>query len=279
MIRVENLTKKIDDFILNNISFSLDEGFIMGLIGPNGSGKTTIVKILMGLIKEDKGTVTLFDKNFNDNEEFIKNNIGFVYDELKFYSHLKVKDFENIVSGFYKKFDKKLFNMYLKKFEIKKKTVIGSLSKGQAMRLMLANALSHDAKLLILDEPTAGLDPIVRKEILTLLQENIEDGKRSVLISTHITSDLDGIADYITFINNGDLVFTEDMETIKEKYKILRGTKEELEASKINFIGIKKTPYYFEGLFIDEGLGCIDKVESANIEDILFYYAKGENNV
>ncbi|EOR20060.1 ABC transporter multidrug-family ATP-binding protein [Clostridium sartagoforme AAU1] len=276
MIRVENVNKTRGKFKLEDISFELKEGYIMGLIGPNGSGKTTLIKMLLGLTKSDSGEIKIFDKDIFEDEIYIKDNIGFVFDNLNFYSHLSVKDFKKIVSKAYSKFDSNLFDSYLWRFGIHKKLYIGELSKGEEIKLMIANALSHDAKLLILDEPTAGLDPIVRKDILKLLQQEIENGKRSVIISTHITSDLDGIADYITFINKGKLIFSQDMEWIKERYRIFRGSKEELEESKLNFISIKETKYYTEGLFINrKGLDS-DNISIPNLEDVMFHYVKGE---
>lgn len=279
MLRVEGLKKKVGDFILDDISFELKDGFIMGLIGPNGSGKTTLIKSILGLLIPDKGSVEFDGKVILDDEIMVKNNIGFVYDDLNFYSNLKVKDFEKLISNMYINFNSSIFNGYLERFNISKKSIIGSLSKGESMRLMLANALSHNARLLILDEPTAGLDLAVRKDILNILQEAIEDGDVSVLLSTHITSDLDSIADYITFINNGKLIFSRDMESIKEKYRIIRGTKEELESKNINFINIKKTPYFYEGFFINNIDKDIEESERVTLDDIMYHYLKGDGNV
>ena len=149
MLRVENLSKKFDNFQLNNISFNLEEGFIMGLMGPNGSGKTTLIKLIMGLLQPDEGKVYFKGKDISENPKEFKENIGFVYDNLYFYEHLKVKDFMNMISGFYKNFDKEKFENYLLKFNIKKNLKISSLSKGQSIKLMLAKALAHDAKLQI----------------------------------------------------------------------------------------------------------------------------------
>ena len=279
MLRVEKLKKKIGNFTLEDISFELKDGFIMGLIGPNGSGKTTLIKSILGLLIPDEGIVEFDGKLILDDEIMVKNNIGFVYDDLNFYSHLKVKDFEKLISNMYMNFNSSLFNIYLQKFNISKKSIIGSLSKGESMRLMLANALSHNAKLLILDEPTAGLDLVVRKEILNLLQEVIEEGSRSVLFSTHITSDLDEISDYITFINNGKLIFSTDMESIKDNYRIIRGTKEELESKNINFINIKKNPYFYEGFFVDNYDKDVKESEGVTLDDIMYHYLKGDGNV
>lgn len=276
MIRVENLSKIRENFRLENISFELKEGYIMGLVGPNGSGKTTLIKLLLGLIKADEGKVEIFNKDIFQEEVYIKENIGFVFDNFNFYQHLNIKDYKKILKSSYSKFNEKLFNLYIESFGIKSKSYIGNLSKGEAIKVMLAGALSHEAKLIILDEPTAGLDPIVRKDILKLLQESIEDGNRSVIISTHITSDLDGIADYITFINKGKLVFSKDMEWIKERFRIFRGSKEELENSNLNFISYKKNKYYEEGLFINKNGLSSENISVPTLEDIMYHYIRGE---
>lgn len=276
MIKVENLCKSLGDFKIEDISFKLDKGYIMALVGPNGSGKTTLIKMILGLIKADRGEIKLFDKNLFEDEVYVKDNIGFVFDSFNFYSNLKVKDFKKIARESYSKFNSKVFDSYIKKFNINPKACIGNLSKGEAMKVMLANALSHDAKLLILDEPTAGLDPVVRKELLSILQEEIVGGNKSVILSTHITSDVDDIADYVTFINKGKLVFSKDMEEIKDKYRILRGPRGEFENSNINFISIKEKKYYCEGLYIDETGREDEKTHIPKLEEIIYYYVKGE---
>ena len=244
MVKVENLSKSRGEFKLENISFELKEGYIMGLIGPNGSGKTTLIKLILGLLKADEGEIKIFNKDIFKDEIYVKDNIGFVFDNFNFYQHLNIKDYKRILRNSYSKFDEKLFDSYIEGFGIKNKSYIGNLSKGEAIKVMVAGALSHDAKLIVLDEPTAGLDPLVRKDILKLLQEVIEDGGKSVIISTHITSDLDGIADYITFINKGKQIFTKDMEWIRDRFRLFRGSSEELNNSKLNFISIRKNKYY-----------------------------------
>ena len=280
MLRVENVSKKFDNFELKNISFHLEEGFIMGLIGPNGSGKTTLIKLIMNLLQADEGKIYFQGRDISENSREFKENIGFVYDNLYFYENLKVKDFKRTVSSFYSKFDSEKFDDYLMRFKIDKNTKIKNLSKGQNIKLMLANALSHNAKLLILDEPTSGLDPIFRKEMIEILQEELENGDKSVLISTHITQDLTQAADYITFINNGKLVFSEDKEIISERYKVIRCEKEDLDNFSVDLINRKDTDYYSEGLFIDNenkinGLN----IQKASLEDIIYYYGKGLENV
>ena len=276
MVKVENLCKRRREFKLENISFELKEGYIMGLIGPNGSGKTTLIKLILGLLKADEGEIKIFNKDIFEDEIYVKDNIGFVFDNFNFYQHLNIKDYKLILKNSYSKFDEKLFDSYIESFGIKNKSYIGNLSKGEAIKVMVAGALSHDAKLIVLDEPTAGLDPLVRKDILKLLQEVIEDGNKSVIISTHITSDLDGIADYITFINKGKLIFTEDMEWIRERFRLFRGSRDELENSKLNFISIKKNKYYEEGLFINRKDLVSENISTPTLEDIMYHYIKGE---
>ena len=279
MLRVEHLSKKFDNFQLNNISFNLEEGFIMGLMGPNGSGKTTLIKLIMGLLQPDEGKIYFKGKDVSENPREFKENIGFVYYNLYFYENLKVKDFMNTVSTFYKNFDKDKFENYLLKFSINKNSRIRSLSKGQSIKLMLAKSLSHNAKLLILDEPTSGLDPIFRKEMINILQEELESGDKSVIISTHIIQDLSRSADYITFINNGELIFSEDKDKISENYKVIKGTKEELDSISEMIINRKDTPYYSEGLIIDKGNKLqSENIQKADLEDIIYYYGKEIKN-
>lgn len=279
MLKVDNVSKKFDGFELKNISFKLEKGFIMGIIGPNGSGKTTLIKIIMNLLQQDEGNIYFMDEDINTNQKYFKENIGFVYDNLYFYENMRVKDFRRTIVDFYKNFEIKKFDNYLDKFEINKNSKIRNLSKGQNIKLMLAKALSHNAKLLILDEPTSGLDPIFRKDMINLLQEELEDGEKSAIFSTHITQDLEQAADYITFINNGNLVFSESKEFINENYKIIKGTKEDLDNLGIDFIKRKDSRYYSEGLFIQEGYK-LDKenIKIATLEDIIYYLGKGNMN-
>ena len=276
MIKIENLSKRRSNFNIEDISFELKEGYIMGLVGPNGSGKTTLIKLILGLLKPDKGEINIFNKNIFEDEVYVKDNIGFVFDNFNFYQHLNIKDYKRILRSSYSKFDEKIFNKYIESFGIINKSYIGNLSKGESIKVMLAGALSHDAKLIVLDEPTAGLDPLVRKDILRLLQEVIEDGSKSVIISTHITSDLDDIADYITFINKGKLIFSEDMEWIKERFRLYRGSEEELKNSNLNFISIKKNKYYEEGLFINKNNLDLENISMPTLEDIMYHYIRGD---
>lgn len=277
MLELKGVSKDFGSFKLENISFKLEEGFIMGLIGPNGSGKTTLIKLIMNLLNCDSGEIYFMGENIKNNTKKLKENIGFVYDDLHFYENLKVSDFKKTVSSFYFNFDNEKFGSYIQKFNISENSKVGKLSKGQKIKLMLANALSHNAKLLILDEPTSGLDPIFRKEMINILQEELENGEKSVIFSTHITQDLEQAADYITFINNGKLVFSKSKEYIDENYKIIKGSKEELES--IELISRKDSHYYSEGLFIKSGYEVeATNINKASLEEIIYYYGKENIN-
>ena len=281
MLRVENISKKFDNFELKNISFHLEEGFIMGLIGPNGSGKTTLIKLIMNLLEADEGKIYFKGKEISQNLREFKENIGFVYDNLYFYENLKVKDFKRIISSFYSKFDSDKFDEYLLKFKIDKNTKIRNLSKGQNIKLMLANALSHNAKLLILDEPTSGLDPVARNEILDIFQDFIQDENKGIFVSSHITSDLEHIADYITFINDGEIIFTKTRDELLENYGIVKCTEEDFKKiDKKDYIKYKKNRYEYDVLIENKyefkkkyDISVIDKT---SLEDIMLIYIKGE---
>ncbi|UWD48147.1 ABC transporter ATP-binding protein [Clostridioides difficile] len=281
MFKVKNITKKLGKFKLNNINLELKEGDIIGVIGPNGSGKTTLIKIIMGIIDADEGEIELCNETIDNSPVSFKNNIGFVYDSLQFYPHLKVKEFRRIISLFYSDFDRERFDEYLEKFEIEENIHIKNLSKGQSEKLMLANALSHNAKLLILDEPTAGIDPIVRKEIMQYLKDFVKNGSSSVIISTHNTDNLIRIADYLIFINKGNQIFTIKKDMIEHEYKIIRANKAELEEIKESIVGVKEYKYYSEALLkIGDNLKIksllieIDKhkVKNPTIEELMYYY-------
>lgn len=275
ILHVDNLCKKYKNFKLNNVSLQLPKGFIMGLIGENGAGKTTLIKLIMNLVKKDSGDIKIFDKDNVKFEREIKDRIGFVYDEVCYYDHMSLKENGNMVSVLYSKWDKDKFNYYLNKFELNKDKKLKELSKGMRMKFSLCIALSHGAEFIIMDEPTVGLDPVVRSEVLEELQSLMENENMGVLISTHITSDLERIADYITFIKDGSIVFSKPKDEIMEAYKIIKGDCDILtkEVEK-HFEGISKNRFGFEGLTsqvdkVREILGDNIVVDRATIEDIM----------
>jgi len=204
----------------------LPYGYIMGLIGPNGAGKTTTIKLIMNLLRRDDGEIRIFGKDNLEYEMEIKSRIGFVYDTPTFYEHLNLKQMKNIIAPFYKNWDEVLFQRYIKEFELPLKRKVKALSRGMLMKFALPIALSHHAELIIMDEPTSGLDPVFRRELLDILSALIQDEKKSILFSTHVTSDLERIADYITFINRGKVVFSRTRDEIFEKYGVVKGGKQ-----------------------------------------------------
>jgi len=223
-LKVENISKQYENssFFLKDVSFVIPNGTIMGLIGENGAGKTTTLGCILNTLKKDSGKILFFGKELSDEATIIREEIGVVYDEGNFPEYLTADKLENIVSDIYTKWDSQLFANYLKKLKLNSAKKLKHYSKGMLMKLSIAVALGHKPKLLILDEPTSGLDPIIRDELLEIFMEFIQDEEHSILLSSHITSDLEKIADYITFIHDGQTIFTEDKNTLIYKYGVLR---------------------------------------------------------
>lgn len=284
ILEINNLSKNYQEFSIKDVSFSLEPGLIMGFIGPNGAGKSTTIKLIMNLIKKDGGEIKVFGKDHLRHEREIKEKIGFVYDENYFYEELTLIDMKKIIASFYKNWDEKEFEKYIKLFDLSLKQKIKELSKGMKMKYSLALALSHHAELIIMDEPTSGLDPIIRSELLEVLYEIIQDERKSILFSTHILRDLDKVADYITFINNGRLVFTREKDEILESYQVIKGDKKILsEEIRKQFIGIKEHGFGFEALAatnfsLKSSLKDGVIYERPTLEDIMVYTVRGNIN-
>ncbi|MCR1898362.1 ABC transporter ATP-binding protein [Irregularibacter muris] len=282
MLQVENLSKSFKNFNLDNVSFHLEPGYIMGFIGPNGAGKTTTIKLIMNLLKKDEGKIKIFGKDNVQQEKEIKDRIGFVYDSSYFYEDLSIKQMKDIISPFYSHWVEDTFQKYLKRFDLDPKQKIKKLSKGMKMKFSLSLALSHQAELIIMDEPTSGLDPVFRREILDILYDIIQDENKSIFFSTHITTDLEKIADYITFINKGRIIFSKSKDEILESFKIVKGAPHLLDASiRKNFISLRETKVGFEGLtesprIIQNTLKDKVIIEKPSLEDIMVYMVRGE---
>jgi len=281
ILEIKNLTKSYKDFTLDNLTFNVERGSVMGFIGPNGSGKSTTIKLIMNLIKKNSGDINVFGLDNSKHDKEIKQKIGFVYDENYFYEELNIIEMKNILRPFYKSWNDTLFEKYVKEFELPKKNKIKTLSKGMKMKLSLVFALCHNAELIIMDEPTSGLDPVFRSELLDILYNIIQDENVSIFFSTHITTDLEKIADYITFINKGKLVFSQTKDEIVENYGIVKGSKDLLDNdTRREFVSIKETNFGFEALTKDiikarkifSGKGIIEK---ASLEDIMVYTVRG----
>lgn len=221
----------------------------MGLVGPNGAGKTTTIQLILNMLKMDAGEISVFGLDNVKNSKAIKQDIGVVFDKLFYVEDWTIDDTEKAISIFYKNWDSNRFREIVNSFKLPLDKKLKEFSRGMQMKLMLACAFSHDAKLLILDEPTSGLDPLTRDEFLEILQDYIKDGERSVLFSTHITSDLEQVADYITFINNGKMIYSGNLDSLIDKYKLIKGKPEDLtkELEKKIF-GLRLTEVSFDGL-------------------------------
>lgn len=284
ILEINNLRKSFKDFTLKDISFSVPKGFIMGFIGPNGAGKSTTIKLIMNLLKKDSGEIKVFGLDHAQHENEIKNRIGFVFDENYFYEELTILEMKRFVSAIYKNWEEHTFTKYLKEFNLPPKKKIKDLSKGMKMKFSLAIALAHKAELLIMDEPTSGLDHAVRSELLDILSFLIQDENKGVFFSTHITSDLDKIADYITFINNGEIIFSKTKDEILDNYALVKGEKHLLdqEVKKI-FVGIKENQFSFEGLV--DNRSKLERpfkehliIEKPSLENIMIHYMRGKQN-
>lgn len=281
ILEVDNLHKEYRDFKLN-VSFSLERGYLMGFIGPNGAGKSTTIKLIMNLLKKDSGAIKVFGLDNVKNEIEIKQRIGFVYDQNYYYDELTVEEMKGIISRFYADWDDELYRSYLKIFDLDPRKKIKELSKGMQMKFSLIMALSHHAELIIMDEPTSGLDPIVRRELLQILSEILQNENKGILLSTHITSDLDKIADYITFINQGRIVESTTRDFLLENYGVVRGKKELLmQTDKGLLIGVKENEFGFEALVKDKArareiFGDKIIIDKPTLEDIMYYQIDGK---
>lgn len=263
--------------VLRGIDFKIEEGLVTGFIGMNGAGKTTTIKTILGLITPQAGEIKLFGMPLKGNEKEIKNRIGIVFDNGYLYEDLKLSDMKQIFAGAYTKWDEETYKKYMKKFELDEKQKVKELSKGMKMKYSLALALSHHADLLIMDEPTSGLDPKVRMEFLEIIREFISEEGKTVFFSTHITTDLDKVADRIIMLNEGDVVLNEDKDTLIDEHALVKGDKAMLtEQNRKWFVSLMERGFSFEGLtnHSDRVKREMNKAvcERPTIEDIMVAY-------
>ena len=280
-IEVRNLTKEYENFKLENVSFNVGKGTIMGFIGENGAGKSTTIKAILNLIKKDNGLITVLGKEIKRNEKGIKNELGIVLNDGNFNEKLNVKAINKIMKNIYKRWDDDVFYKYIEKFNIDTSKKIEEFSKGMKMKLSIAIALSHKAKILILDEATSGLDPVARDEVLDILMEFIQNEENSILMFSHITSDLEKIADYITFIHNGKIIFSENKDKLIYDMGVVKCTEKQFKT-----IEVQDRMFYKKGIFNYEVL--IDNrdefskkypslvINNSNLEEIMLFYIKGD---
>lgn len=274
MLKVKNLCKTYPSFRLDNVSFVLPEGYIMGFIGLNGSGKTTTLKSILNIVHPDSGEVEILGKNTATHETEIKKNIGFMLGSFDFYPKAKVSKITQVYRNFFDNWDEEKYRQYLHRFQLDENKRISELSAGMRVKYGLTLVLSHNAKLLILDEPTSGLDPLARDDLLDLFQEIIEDGKTSILFSTHITSDLDKCADFILMIKNGRIIANTTKDDLINSHALISGKKEDLTDELFsNLISVKKSNLGFKGLILRKNIKNNNLViEKPNLEDIMVYY-------
>ncbi len=280
-IEINDVVKKYDSFLLDHIDFVVPIGSVVGFVGENGAGKSTTLKLLLDLIHKDDGKITIFGHDHQTLTALEKQEIGVVLDDSFLSEYLTITDVNNIMKGLYHNWDETLFFHYTKKFSLPTKKLIKEFSSGMKMKIKVISALSHHPRLLILDEPTSGLDPIARTELLDIFREFMEDETHSILISSHITSDLEHIADYLVFIHNGKIILKDEVQNLLEQYGILKCSFDEFQTlQKEDYITYVKQKYSYEVLVSDKdkirkkySFSVIDK---PNIEDIMVLYVKGE---
>lgn len=278
ILQVSGLCKKYDGFSLDDVSFSLPYGCIMGFVGENGAGKSTTIKAVLNLIRRDRGEIQVFGKDNIQNELEIKEQIGVVFDSLNLPEMIRPLDVGRMMKSVYRQWDGDQYTRYLSQFQLPAKKLVKDLSRGMKMKLAIAVALSHNARLLLLDEATSGLDPIVRDEILDILLEFIQDESRGVLFSSHITGDLEKIADYVTFIHQGKILLSEPKDLLLEKYGVVQCTKEALAGlDKSAVVGVRRHQFGVEALVKKEKIPGAYTVGKASIEDIMLFIARGEH--
>lgn len=280
-LKITGLCKNYGDFSLKDINLAVPEGTVVGLVGENGAGKTTTIKASLDLIKKDSGKVSFFGKEMSEDPLGIRSDIGVVFDSLHFSYGLNIEKIEKICSAIYDNWDKKVFEEYIEKFSLPEKKIIKEFSTGMKMKLNLAIGLSHNARLLIMDEPTSGLDPVVRDDILEIFLDFMQEEKHSILLSSHITSDLEKIADYIAFIHDGRVIFCMPKNTLLYEYGIIRCSRDDFErVNPKDIIAWRMEDYQCSILVGDRKLAAEKYpnmvIDSPSIDEIMLLYVKGE---
>lgn len=278
-VEFNHVTKRYKDFSLDNINFVIPRGFVTGIVGPNGSGKTTIIQLMMNILHSDTGSISLLGKQHTNHH--IKQKIGFVYDDLFMYENFNIVKMKSFIAPLYETWNEELFEKYVDAFELPKRKKIKHFSKGMKIKCSLLFALAHEPEFIVMDEPTAGLDPIFRKELLELLRGLMMREEQTIFLSTHITTDLDRFADYIIFIDKGEIILQTSKTDIQKQYRFIKGSTAFLDQDIQNdFIGLYESDIGFSGLYkgdvslfddIDEDI----LVQPPTIEEMLYFLTKG----
>lgn len=280
VLEIRNLYKNYEDFCLQDVNMSLEKGTLTGFIGPNGTGKTTTIKCILDMVQPDKGKITILGMDSVSSNLEIKSKLGIVLDDGHFYEDLSMGKMKKLIAPMYPTWDDESFYSYMNKFGLSEHKKIKDLSRGMRMKYALAIALSHGADIFILDEPTSGLDPLVRSELIEILKDIVCEENKTVLMSTHITSDLDKIADYLYFILDGKIILHGQKDEIKDQHAIVKGDIAAISPDcEMYFVGINKTAYGFEGLtnnktMLKKALQKPAIYEVPTIEDIMLYYIR-----
>lgn len=276
-LQLQHVTKQYPGFTLQDISFALPRGCIMGLIGENGAGKSTTIKLILHLIRKDAGAISLFGEEQGKCDTALKEQIGVVFDECCFPENLSAKHVNTVLKGIYQHWEEDTFYRYLHRFSLPKEKAIKDYSRGMKMKLSMAAALSHRARLLLLDEATSGLDPAVREELLDVFLDFIADERNSVLLSSHIISDLEKVCDYITFLHQGKLIFTEEKDRLLDEYGVLKCSASEWSKVPPEAVkGVQRNQFGVQALVLKRKVRGMNTVDPASLEDIMLFQIKGE---
>lgn len=279
-IKITDLCKQYDGFALKNVNFHVPKGCIMGFIGQNGAGKTTTIRAILNMIQIDSGEITILGYDNRKEETLAKEDIGVVFDEMGFHKVLSPIHLNKMFRNIYKNWDEEVFFGYLERFGLPQKKKVGKFSRGMQMKLQIAVALSHHARLLIMDEPTSGLDPIVRNEMLDVFLEFVENEEHTILLSSHITSDLERIADYITFIDQGQILLSDERLSIIEQHRLIKCSKEDVAKIPPDYIVGKHLSQFGAEVLVKNQEMCRREcsallMEDVNLEEIMLFYVSG----
>ncbi|MGN0164766.1 MAG: ABC transporter ATP-binding protein [Lachnospiraceae bacterium] len=277
VLELKNVTKDYGDFKLDNVSITVPKGCICGFIGQNGAGKTTTIQLILDIIKKDSGDIKVFGKTMDKDAIEIKEKIGVVFDEMGFHDFLTPKEINTIMKNVYSGWNSEKFFNFLKRFGLPAGKKCGKFSRGMRMKLQIAVALSHDAEFLVMDEPTSGLDPIVRNEMLQIFQEYVMEENHSILLSSHITGDLERIADNVIFINKGRIILQGNKDEILENHGLLKCRKHEVECIDQKYIVAKRPSSFCTEVLVTDKEECMRKytdmtMEQPSLEEIMIFY-------
>ena len=276
-IEISNLRKQYKNFLLDNISFSVPSGFVCGFIGENGAGKTTTLKLILGMVMKDGGSIKLFGRSAD--EVSLKENVGVLFEQPYYQEDWTPVDIERSIRPFYKKWSSMTFHQYLERFSLDPKQKFKTMSRGMKLKLGMAVTLAHDAKLLLLDEPTSGLDPVGRDEMLGIFRDYMVEEDRTIFFSTHITGDLEKIADYITYIKDGKILYSGLKDELIDNYCLIRGGIGDLPQSKRRQIfGLREHPGGFDGMIALKDIAGFPAsviTEPVSLDDIMVRMNKG----